>query len=94
MSDAAGTSEEVLLSATPEWQDVTPLPLPEEARAAVDIAFSDEHLDVFGLLYACLQAGERSGRVLKLTETCIGLCSSHYTAWDYRFQARCSRLVY
>lgn len=81
-----------LWSEKPEWRDVAPVPLPEEARAAVNINFSDEYLDCYGLLYACMKAGEKTPRVLKLTEKCIELCSSHYTAWDFRFQVPCSAL--
>jgi hypothetical protein len=80
--------DEPLLSQTPEWQDVTPVSLSDESRAAVDINFSAKYLDTFGLLFSCIEAQEKTARVLLLTERCIGLCSSHYTAWDYRFQAR------
>lgn len=81
MSD---TSE--LLSDTPEWADIQPLPIPDAARAAVDIQYSDDYIDTFGLLYACVEAGEKSERALKLTEKCITMSASHYTAWQFRFQ--------
>lgn len=80
--------EQPLLSSTPAWADVTPVPLPDEARVAINIRYTEHYEDTFGLLYACMANGERSARVLKLTEKCIALCSSHYTAWDYRFQVR------
>eukprot|EP00892_Ulva_mutabilis_P011120 jgi/Ulvmu1/8380/UM042_0087.1 len=79
-------SDVELLSETPEWSDVQPLPVPEDARAAVNIRYSEEYEDTFGLLYACIQAGERSERALRLTEKCITLSPSHYTVWQHRFQ--------
>lgn len=84
MSSDGGT----LLSETPEWADVEPIQLPAAARAAVDIQFSAEYLDAYGLLYRSMETGETSERVLRLTERCIDLCNSHYTAWDYRFRVR------
>ena len=83
-----GDSSETLLSQTPKWSDVEPVSLPAEARASIDIQFSAEYLDTYGLLYACMARGEKSQRALQLTERCIGLCNSHYTAWDFRFQVR------
>jgi hypothetical protein len=81
----------LLLSQTPLWADVVPMPVPADARAAVNIHYSAEYEDTFGLLYSCIQKGEKSSRVLKLTEECIDLCNSHYTAWDYRFQVWCKQ---
>lgn len=78
-----------MLSSTEGWADVSPRKLPPAVRSAVDIQFSDGYLDTFGLLYACIERGEMSQRVLELTEKCIELCSSHYTAWDYRFKVCC-----
>jgi hypothetical protein len=75
-----------LLSDTPEWADVEPLALPEGTHSAVDIQYTADYKDTFGLLHACMQTGEMSERVLKLTEKCVILCPSHYTAWYYRFQ--------
>jgi hypothetical protein len=86
-------AQPTLLSQTEEWADVEPLPLPTDARAAVNIQYSAEYEDTFGLLYACMQKGEKSLRVLKLTEACIDLSNSHYTAWDYRFQVWHKNLV-
>ena len=79
---------DTLPSERSEWRDMQPVRLSDGAQAAVNICHSEAYLDTFGLLYACMQAGELSKRVLRLTEQCIGLCSSHYTAWDYRFQVR------
>ena len=81
-------AREPLLSCTATWADVTPVRLPDEARSAINIRYTEHYEDAFGLLYACMAAAEKTARVLKLTEKCIALCSSHYTAWDYRFQAR------
>ena len=79
-------SDSDLLSEAPEWSDVQPLPIPDDARAAVDVDYSAEYEDTLGLLYACMKAGEKSERALKLTEKCITLSPSHYTVWQYRFQ--------
>lgn len=79
-------SDVELLSEAAEWSDVRPLPIPDAARGAVDIQYSAEYEDTFGLLYACMEAGELSERALRLTEKCITLSASHYTAWQYRFQ--------
>lgn len=81
-------SDVELLSAEPEWSDLQPLPIPDAARAAVNIKYSEEYEDTYGLLYACMEAGEQSERALKLTEKCITLSPSHYTAWQYRFKVQ------
>jgi protein farnesyltransferase/geranylgeranyltransferase type-1 subunit alpha len=77
-----------LLSAADEWADVAPAEYPIDGRAVMDIQYSEEYEDAFGLLYACVAAGETSERVLKLTEKCITLSPSHYTAWHWRFRVR------
>ena len=77
-----------LLSETPEWADVEPWVCPEDGHAVVDIQYTEEYVDTMGLLYAVIKSGEKSKRVLKLTEKCIMLCPSHYTAWDWRYQVR------
>lgn len=79
-----------LLSETPEWADVEPWKCPEDSHAVVDIQYTEEYADTMGLLYAVIESGEKSKRVLKLTEKCIMLCPSHYTAWDWRYQVRFS----
>lgn len=80
--------EPALLSSQPEWADVQPAAVPDASHAAVDIEVNAEYRDTFGLLYACIQSGELSERVLALTERCIALCSAHYSAWDVRYQVR------
>ena len=85
-SSNSGSGASPLLSHTPEWADVTPVPLPADAAAVVRIDYSEQFLDTFGLLYACIEAGETSQRALKLTERCIELCNTHYTAWAHRFK--------
>lgn len=77
-----------LLVGTPEWADVEPWVCPEDGHAAVDIQYTPEYEDAFSLLYAVIKNGEKSKRVLKLTEKCILLCPSHYTAWHWRYLVR------
>lgn len=77
-----------LLSATPGWADVEPCEIPPEGHAAVDIQHTREYIDTFGLLYAVINRNELTERVLGLTERCIMLCPSHYTAWSWRYKVR------
>ena len=83
-------SNQTFLSLSPEWEDLVPLELPTDSHAAVDICYTDQYKDTFGLLYAVIKKGEKTARALELTERCIYLCAAHYTAWDYRFQV-CGR---
>jgi protein farnesyltransferase/geranylgeranyltransferase type-1 subunit alpha len=65
-----------------EWADVAPLVQEEPAVAPLaQIAYSDEYADAMSYLRAVMASGEKSERVLELTEDIIRLNPAHYTVW-------------
>ncbi|KLT38326.1 putative pheromone maturation-related protein [Cutaneotrichosporon oleaginosum] len=75
----------VPLSKQPEWSDVVPVPQDDGPDPLVPIMYSPiyrEHMDYFRAVSA---TGERSDRVLELTEAIVRLNPAHYTVWQYRF---------
>ena len=67
-----------------DWQDLTPLPSPEDGEVLVSIAYSAEFRHAFELFRAVLKKGEKSKRVLDLTLELININSANYTVWYYR----------
>ncbi|RDB27917.1 Protein farnesyltransferase/geranylgeranyltransferase type-1 subunit alpha [Hypsizygus marmoreus] len=75
-----------LYSQRQEWSDVTPLPQYEEANPAAPIFYSEEYKDATDYFRGIVRTGEKSQRVLELTETIIRLNPAHYSAWQYRYE--------
>ncbi|KAJ7869142.1 hypothetical protein B0H14DRAFT_293353 [Mycena olivaceomarginata] len=75
-----------LYSARQEWADVVPLPQYEKANPLAPILYSEEYRDATDYLRAVVKAGEKSERVLQLTEHVIRLNPAHYSAWQYRYE--------
>ncbi|KAF7316368.1 hypothetical protein MIND_00155600 [Mycena indigotica] len=73
-------------SERPEWSDVTPLAQYEKANPLAPILYTEEYKDATGYLRAVVQSGEKSERVLQLTEHVIRLNPAHYSAWQYRYE--------
>ncbi|CAI5511458.1 unnamed protein product [Closterium sp. Naga37s-1] len=73
-----------LLRDSDEWADVEPLPQDDGPDPVVPIAYSREFDDAMGFMRAVLASGERSARVLRLTERVISVNAASYTAWQLR----------
>jgi len=68
----------------PEWQDVAGLPGPAPGPGVVEIDYTDDYRRAVGVLAHLLGSGERTERVLWLSQRVIELNPSHYTAWQVR----------
>ncbi|KDQ09114.1 hypothetical protein BOTBODRAFT_37357 [Botryobasidium botryosum FD-172 SS1] len=69
----------------PDWADVTPIPQHDSLDPLVPIHYTPEYKDATDYFRGVVQAGERSERVLDLTEYIISLNPSHYSVWQYRY---------
>ncbi|KIY70276.1 protein prenylyltransferase [Cylindrobasidium torrendii FP15055 ss-10] len=78
--------EPQLFSERPEWKDVTPVYQYENVNPLAPILYSDEYKDATDYLRGVLKTGEKSERVLTLTESVIRLNPAHYTAWQCRYE--------
>ncbi|KIY48940.1 protein prenylyltransferase [Fistulina hepatica ATCC 64428] len=76
----------ILYSERPEWQDVKPLPQYENVNPLAPIFYTDEYRDATDYFRGIVKVGEKSERVLTLTEHIIRLNPAHYSAWQYRYQ--------
>jgi protein farnesyltransferase/geranylgeranyltransferase type-1 subunit alpha len=69
-------------STRPEWSDVTPLPQYDGMNPIAPILYTDRYKDATDYFRGILKTGEKSERVLELTEDIIHLNPAHYTAWS------------
>ena len=67
-----------------EWQDITPLPLPQQKGDAFQVRYTDEYVDLMGYFFAVLDKKEVSKRALDITNDVISQHPAHYTAWWYK----------
>lgn len=72
-------------SQRPEWADLSPLPVADDAGKVVAIQYSQQHKEHLGYFRAILAKGEKSERVLQLTADMINRNSADYTAWQHRW---------
>ncbi|KAF9485669.1 protein prenylyltransferase [Pholiota conissans] len=81
------TDEDVPLFAEREdWADVQPLEQYEGANPIASIFYTAEYKDATNYFRAIVKSGEKSPRVLELTENIIRQNPAHYSAWQYRYE--------
>jgi protein farnesyltransferase/geranylgeranyltransferase type-1 subunit alpha len=73
-----------MLSRSQDWKDVQPIDIDEGSDPVFFIKFTDEFKDLMCLFRAVAASGERSPRVLSLTEEIINISPAHYTVWYHR----------
>jgi protein farnesyltransferase/geranylgeranyltransferase type-1 subunit alpha len=70
-----------------EWQGIAPLCQPEPSTKVVAIRTDPDHADLLGTFWAALRSGERSQRVLDLSEEIIlNYNSAHFSVWAWRWE--------
>ncbi|KAJ3773518.1 hypothetical protein FB446DRAFT_732465 [Lentinula raphanica] len=70
----------------PGWDDVVPIEQYENGSPLAPIFYTNEYKDVANYFRGIVKTGEKSERVLELTEHIIRLNPAHYTAWQYRYE--------
>ncbi|RMZ75848.1 hypothetical protein DV737_g5099, partial [Chaetothyriales sp. CBS 132003] len=97
---SASLSKTAFYAKSPDWSDVTPIPLldhgpadqnpalggTDPGTALATIAYSPRYLEAMSYVRALIAGGERSERVLALSEDVIGMSPSHYTIWVWRME--------
>ncbi|KAG6336999.1 hypothetical protein ID866_2100 [Astraeus odoratus] len=86
MASAQITDNPLLFAERPEWQDVVPLEQYEGVRPLAPIFYTPEYKDATDYFRGIVKSGEKSPRVLDLTENIIRQNPAHYSAWQYRYK--------
>lgn len=73
-------------SSRPGWEDVVPVPQSDGPNPVVAISYLNEFRELMDLFRAVLVSGEKSHRVLDLTEEILEMNAANYTVWEYRRQ--------
>ncbi|TFK21348.1 protein prenylyltransferase [Coprinopsis marcescibilis] len=79
-------NEPKFFSERPEWEDVVPLEQYENMAPLAPIMYTPEYKDATNYFRAIAKSGEKSARVLELTEAVIRMNPGHYSAWQYRYE--------
>ncbi|KAF8524298.1 hypothetical protein BU17DRAFT_74781 [Hysterangium stoloniferum] len=75
-----------LYAENPAWNDVTPIPQhDEQSNPMAPILYTQEYKDAVDYFRGIVRTGEKSARVLELTEHIIHLNPAHYSVWQYRY---------
>ncbi|EJD51260.1 protein prenylyltransferase [Auricularia subglabra TFB-10046 SS5] len=80
-----GSTETPFYSEDPDWADVTPVRQDVGDNPMAPIFYTAEYKDATDYFRGVVAVGEKSERVLKLTEHIIRLNPAHYTVWQYRW---------
>jgi len=83
---SATPSPPVLYSSLPEWADVVPQEQYENVNPLAPILYTEKYKDATNYFRGIVKTGEKSSRVLDLTEDIIRQNPAHYTAWQYRYE--------
>ncbi|KAJ7598813.1 hypothetical protein C8J56DRAFT_848717 [Mycena floridula] len=75
-----------LYAKQPEWADVIPIEQYENANPLAPILYSEAYRDATDYFRGIVKTGEKSPRVLVLTEHIIHLNPAHYSVWQYRYE--------
>ncbi|KAF8137413.1 hypothetical protein EV363DRAFT_1428312 [Boletus edulis] len=75
-----------LFADRPEWADVVPIEQYEGAPPIAPIFYTPEYKDATNYFRGIIKTGEKSPRVLDLTENIIRQNPAHYSAWQYRYK--------
>ncbi|KAF8591333.1 protein prenylyltransferase [Ramaria rubella] len=77
----------MLYADNPAWSDVVPVPQYDEgSNPMAPILYSQEYKDATDYFRGIVKIGEKSARVLELTEHIIQLNPAHYSVWQYRYE--------
>ncbi|KAF9009994.1 hypothetical protein BDQ17DRAFT_1520433 [Cyathus striatus] len=79
-------SASLKFSQKPEWADVVPVLQYENVNPLAPIFYSEEYKDATDYFRGIVKSGEKSDRVLTLTEAIIRQNPAHYSAWYYRYE--------
>ncbi|KAI6148522.1 hypothetical protein BKA82DRAFT_459774 [Pisolithus tinctorius] len=79
-------NQSALYAERPEWEDVVPLPQYESVKPLAPIFYTPEYKDATDYFRGIVKTGEKSLRVLDLTENIIRQNPAHYSAWQYRYK--------
>ncbi|KIK98587.1 hypothetical protein PAXRUDRAFT_823701 [Paxillus rubicundulus Ve08.2h10] len=75
-----------LFADRPEWVDVVPLQQYEGVTPLAPIFYTPAYKDATNYFRGIVKTGEKSARVLDLTENIIRQNPAHYSAWQYRYK--------
>ncbi|GBE88708.1 protein prenylyltransferase [Sparassis latifolia] len=76
---------ETLYADKAEWADVVPVQQYEGVAPLAPIFYSPAYKDATDYFRGVVKTGEKSARVLELTEHIIRMNPAHYSAWQYRY---------
>jgi len=86
MANISDEEGPLLYCERPDWGDLTPLEQYENLTPIAPILYSEEYKDATNYFRGIVKVGEKSERVLELTEVIIRLNPAHYSAWQYRYE--------
>jgi len=72
------------MSILAEFSDVSPVPQDDGANPVCAIKYRDEFRGAMDVFRAILRSGEKSERVVRLTECLLNMNAANYTVWQYR----------
>jgi len=78
--------DQPLFADRPEWVDVVPLQQYEGVTPLAPIFYTPAYKDATNYFRGIVKTGEKSARVLDLTENIIRQNPAHYSAWQYRYK--------